>query len=407
VRHLVTCCFLLAAAGCRRFDATDRSSRRLIPVTASPTTNLVDGCPDRYDASIDYFPEKSVFHYAQQLRVSYHGNYKVVEFSPAVHTQETFRYVLVQCGTPAPAGYKSAHFIQVPARRFVLNDAAYGGAVVRLGLLERLAGVLTFLTYTTPEILARGREGLIHEVGSRGHSPIEPILAIDPDLVFLFYSAYPNANLHPKLRELGVQGVPMAGHFEPSQLGRSEWIKFLALFFNREREAENLFAPAAARYEELARRAEAVRERPEVLLGFPSGRDIWALNGGRNYMARFVWDAGGHYFWQDQQAGTLVTADYERVFDQSLPTGVWLGHYGVNRVRSQQDLIRNDPRLAFFTPIEQKNVYAGDRGIDRRGAYPFADQSVDKPDVVLADLLSALHPELMPGHRPVFLRQLP
>jgi len=40
-------------------------------------------------------------------------------------------------------------------------------------------------------------------------------------------------------------------------------------------------------------------------------------------MSQLVWDAGGHYFWQDHQAGSLVLADYERVFDESLDTPVW------------------------------------------------------------------------------------
>jgi iron complex transport system substrate-binding protein len=397
---------MAAGIGCRRYDASAREAHRIIQVSAPLAGNLDNGCPDHYDPALDYFPDKVSLRYSRQLRLTYHNNYKLVEFSPAVHTQETFRYVLVQCGTSAPVGYPDARVIEVPARRFILNDAAYGAAVVRLGLLDRMVGVSSFLGYSTPEIIARGRQGLIHEVGARGHSPIEPAIAIDPDLVFLFYSAYPNSNLHPKLWELGVQGVPMAGHFEPTQLGRSEWIKFLALFFNRERQAEELFAPAATRYEELARRAAGVRERPEVLLGYPSGRDTWMLNGGRNYMASFVWDAGGHYFWQDEQAGTLVSNDFERVYDLALDTGLWFGNYGINRVSRVRDLVRNDNRLAFFTPIERRNVFAGDRGLDKRGAYPHADQSVDKPDIVLADLIGALHPELLPGREAVFLRQL-
>jgi iron complex transport system substrate-binding protein len=409
VNRFVSCWLLITLVcltACRRFDATDRRGQPTITIGSSPATNLTGGCADRYDPNVDYFPEKVEFLYAKQLRVSYHGNYKVVDFSPTVHTQETFRYVLVQCGTPTPTGYTGAHVIEVPAGRFVLNDNSYGSVVVKLGILDRLVGVISLLAYTTPEILARGRAGLVQEVGSRSHSSLEPTLAVDPDLVFLFYSAYPNANLHPQLRELGVEGAPLAGHFEPHPLGRSEWVKFLALFFNRERRAEELFEPAAARYEDMARRAADSAQRPEVLLGFPTSRDVWTLSGGRNFMARLVWDAGGHYFWQDQEAASLVTADYERVLDEALPAGVWLGGYGVTRVGSRQKLVGNDPRLAFFTPVERDRVYAADRGMDERMAIPFADQSLDKPDVVLADIAAALHPESLPGRQPVFFRKL-
>jgi iron complex transport system substrate-binding protein len=395
----------LCAVGCRHYEAREHRRAPTVAFTGQPTSNL-DGCPDHYDPSIDYFPEKLSFHYAKQLRVTYHGNYKVVEFNPSVHTKETFRYVLVQCGTPAPAGYTGARMVQIPVQRFTLNHVEYGATVVRLGVLDRLVGVPSLLAYSTPEIVEAGRRGEVHEVGSRSHSSLEPTVAVDPDVAFLFYSAYPNANLHPQLWQLGVEGVPLASHFEPHPLGRSEWIKLFALFFNRERKAEEMFAPAAIRYEGLARRARTAPARPEVLLGVPNGRDIWALAGGRNFMAQFVWDAGGHYFWRDELAGSLVMADYERVLDESLGTAVWIGGNGVNRISTRQELIRNDPRLAFFAPMEHGDVFAGDRGIDKRRAMPYSDQSLDKPEVVLADFASALHPELLPGYQPVFLRKL-
>jgi iron complex transport system substrate-binding protein len=399
-------CLLWCAMGCRHFEAREHRRPTVITLTGQPATNLSDGCPDHYDPAVDYFPEKISFEYAQQIRVTYHRNYKVIEFNPSVHTKETFRYLLVQCGTPAPQGYDRVHTVQVPVQRFTLNHPEFGAAAVRLGLLERLVGVPSLMAYSLPEIVDAGRRGAIHEVGSRGHAALEPTVAVDPDVAFLFYSAFPNANLHPQLWQLGVEGVPLASHFEPLPLGRSEWIKFFALFFNRERQAEAMFAPAARRYEDLARLTAAAAKRPEVLLGIPSGRDIWALYGGRNFMSQLVWDAGGHYFWQDQQAGSLVLADYERVFDESLDTAVWVGGNGVNRISTRQELIRNDPRLEFFAPVEHGDVFAGDRGMDKRRAMPYSDQSLDKPDVVLADFVAALHPELVPGHKPVFLRKL-
>ena len=397
---------LLCTVACRHFDATEHRRPPTVALIGQPTTNLSGGCPDHYDPTVDYFPEKVAFQYARQLGVTYHGNYKVVDFNPSVHTKETFRYILVQCGTPAPKGYDRARMIQVPVQRFTLNHVEYGATVVRLGLLDRLAGVPSLMPFSTPEILERGRKGELHEVGSRGHSSIEPTVAVDPDVAFLFYSAYPNANLHPQLWRLGVQGVPLASHFEPHPLGRSEWIKMFALFFNLERQADAMFEPAARRYEDLARRAAATSDKPEVLLGVPNSRDIWALYGGRNFMSQLIRDAGGHYFWQDHEAGSLVLADYERVFDESLGTAVWVGGNGVNRISTRKDLIHNDPRLAFFAPVEHGDVFAGDRGMNPRHAMPYSDQSLDKPDVVLADFVSALHPDLLPAHKPVFLRKL-
>jgi iron complex transport system substrate-binding protein len=407
--RILVCLALAGTSGCSlfyRIDPSEPGSAPVAKVSGAPARNLYEQCVANFDPEIDYFPDKSTFHYARQLRVQYHKNYKVVEFHPSVNTQETFRYVLVQCGTPAPKGYSRAEIVSVPSQRFVLNTPGYGDTVQRLGIAKQLVGVLSLAAYTTPEILARGAAGLIHEVGSRSHSNLEPTIAINPDLVFLFYSAYPNANLHPKLAEMGVKGIPLADHFEPHPLGRSEWVKFFALLFNREREAESIFQPAAARYEQLRTTAATVSVRPDVLLGWPSGRDVWALMGGRNYMSNLVWDAGGRYFWTDNEAGSLVSADFEKVMDQSLETEVWLGGFGVVRVPDRKRLVQNEARLAFFTPVERGGVYASDRGLDKRGAIPFSSGNLDKPDAVLADVIAAIHPGLLPNHKSVYYRKL-
>jgi iron complex transport system substrate-binding protein len=124
-------------------------------------------------------------------------------------------------------------------------------------------------------------------------------------------------------------------------------------------------------------------------------------------MAQLIWDAGGHYFWSNQATGSLVKADYERILDEALDTGVWLGTTGVNRVTSRRAMIERDARLAFFTPVAKDGVHAGNRGMDDRHAQPYNDQSMDKPGVVLADVVSALHPELLPGYKSIFFQKLP
>lgn len=395
-----------SGAGCQftRYASLEPGGPPAVVLDEAPSRNLSAACVANFDPTVDYFPQKSTFHYSRQLHVEYHRHYKVVSFRPTVHTQETFRFALVQCGAPAPTGFAPEETVTVPAQRFLLNVPGYGDTVVRLGVIEQLAGVAYLTSFITPEIVARGDAGLIREVGNRSHSNLEPAIALDPDLVFLFYSAYPNANLHPQLAALGVQGVPLADHFEPHPLGRSEWVKFFAMFFNREAEAESIFAPAAARYEQLRDTASTVPTRPDVLLGSPSGRDVWTLMGGRNFVATLVWHAGGRYFWTDEEAGSLVSADFERVMDQSLDARAWLG--GFARIPDRQRLISSDARLAFFTPVQSGGVHASDVGIDPRGATPYASGSLDKPDVVLADIISSLHPELLPTHQPVFYRRL-
>jgi GTP cyclohydrolase I len=73
----------------------------------------------------------------------------------------------------------------------------------------------------------------------------------------------------------------------------------------------------------LNRLVDYFAKRPQVLVGWPSGRDIWNLNGARNFFARLIWDAGGEYFWHDDLSLSLVPVNFETVYDQQPPARFW------------------------------------------------------------------------------------
>lgn len=394
----------LVLASCARIGEVSDAPRSGAVLSGAPSDNLSDACVGNFDPTIDYFPAKTAVRHAAQFRVTYHKHYKLITFEPTVYTQETIQYLLVQCGAPVPTGYSNARVIQIPVRRFVLNHAGFISCVVRLGIADRLIGVNSMLGVSHPEIISRFERGLVQEVGSASHSNVEKTMALDPDVLMTFYSAYPNFNTHPKLWEVGIQAVPLADHFELTPLGRAEWIKFIAALFNRERETEEIFAPAEMRYLALKEKTRGVLERPQVLLGWSWARDIWSLSGGRNFMARMIEDAGGQYFWNDDLAWSLIQASYERVFDRQADTSVWLGRGFMPGSRSA--MIASDSRARFLSPIERDGVYSSDKKTSVHRRAPFNDQSLDQPEVVLADIIRILHPDRLPDHDPVFFRKL-
>lgn len=366
---------------------------------------MQDGCVAAYDPAIDYFPDKVEFRHSVQLAVSYHKHYKVVTFKPSVATQEEFRYALVQCGTPNPDGFPPNQVITVPAPTFATVNQSMGSTVALFGLTDRLTGISSIRAYTVPEILQRHKDGRVQELGAGTHSNIENTLAVRPDLYFTFYSAYPQYNMHPKLWEVGIKAVPFSDHTETTPLGRAEWAKYLALFFNAESRAIQHFAFVEHAYSELAKRTRDVKHRPEVMVGVSQNKDEWHLHGGRNYMAGLIYDAGGKYFWdRDDIAGSLLFASFEQIFDESAEVVMWTPP--TSSGKSLSTLIGLDGRLAHFRPVKEKNVHGWVGGGSIPWRYPSADQSLDKPHVVLADLMSVLHPDLVPDHARVYLQPL-
>lgn len=345
------------------------------------------------------------FEHSIQLQVSDHDGYRVVDFHPSVLTRETMRLVLADHGVTLPAALRAEQVIRVPVTRIVTANHAMNSTLEALEVEESVVGVNSFRGITAPKLARRAAAGLIHETGGGTHSNIEKTLALDPDIYFTFYSAYPQHNMHPKLWEAGLHAIPLSDHTEPTPLARAEWIKFVALFFHKEREANRLFEGIVERYGLVAERARTVTSRPPVLAGFPSGRDIWSAHGGRNYIASLIHDAGGEYVWKDGIHGSLVYVNFERMFDTAIDADAWMT--GGFLPPTLALLGRQNPPLAWLRPVTLGNVLNPGRGLSPLAPMPYHDQSLDKPDLVLADLMHFLHPEILPSHRPVYFERLP
>lgn len=372
----------------------------------APAANLPDRCVSDYRPGIDYFPHKTRFVRSAQLQVSYHGNWKRVTFTPAVDTRETISMVLVQCGTPHPKVGPKDVVVEVPVRSFATANPSLLGAAVMLGVEDRLRGVPNAAAVSLPSIQARVKEGEVASVYAIGHANGEQAAALGADLFFTFYSAYPDANIHPLLRRLGVDAVPQSDHTEPTPLGRAEWLKYLALFFNKEQEANLAFAVREARYRELAALTRQVRKWPLVQLGYPETRDSWSQAGGSNQLYRMVEDAGGRHAWHDNgNAGSLTFAPMEKLLDRAGNADVWIGNFAPG-APTIEDLRREQARFAWLGPIAKGQVWWFDRG--KAGfANPWSDQGMTEPHQALAEMIAILHPELLPEPpEPRFLRRL-
>lgn len=395
----------LVLSGCSPREAFDVRSRVFTSVNKAGG-NWTEGCPSSYDPSKDYFPDKTVFLYSTQLKVKYHNNYKVVNFLPTLHLRDPLQYVLYQCGTPKPNGFAGAQFIEVPVQRAVLNELAFGESIEELGVLNHLYAVNDPDAYTAPALKEAIESGQVRALGTRYGSTIELAAAADPDAVFLFYSSAPNANVHPALVAMGVHGIPMGNHFERDELGTSEWLKFMALLFNREARANELLAPRIERYKRLKTLASHAAVHPKVMMGFPQNNDTWTAVGAQNAYAQTVRDAGGTYFLENDETSLNKRMQFEAALDAANDARVWIGFYGVNRAADLKTLLKPIPQLATLGPVRHGNVFATDAHMQRNRAFPFNDQSLDHPDEVLADFVWAIHTELLPNYKPVFMREL-
>ncbi len=387
---------LLLCTACRPQPAVDEPGRE------------PGSCIDRFDPEVDYFPAKTAPRYAERFRVEYFRHYKVVTIStPWSGAESRLRYLLVQCGTPRPPGYEDAEVIEIPVPTLVTTSTTELPHVVELDLVDRLVGHDELDYVSAPAIRRRIAAGDVVEVGSDARINLELVVAADPGLVLASGLGSPEIESFAKLRELGVDVVQVPSFLEASPLGRAEWIKVTALFFNREDRAEEFFARVAERYLELAARARTVAERPTVLCGSPIG-ETWHVPGGRSFMARLLADAGARYLWADDASTGAIPLAIESVYERALEAELWLHPGGW---RSLDTIAAVDERFTRLAAFENRRVFNNDARMNTAGdqaltGNDYWETGTARPDLVLADLIKIFHPELVPEHELVFHRRL-
>jgi iron complex transport system substrate-binding protein len=386
------------------YQSIPPSSSATVVNAGTLATNVLDGRVDRYDAALDYFPDKVVFQHATQLKLEYHGHYKLITFTPNVNG-DVLRYMLVQRGTPVPdlpdLNHPLTQVFEVPLERISLTSMRYGGAADLLGVIERLSMVTGLRSITTPSILERIKAGTTLEDYST-----EMQLDRDVDAVMGYYASRGESLAMMKDRELGLNHVGMAEHLEPTLLAKSEWLKFFALFFNREKVANEKFDEIERSYNETKAQVQEklarVSYRPKVLVNYRSG-GVWQVYGGLNAFAQLIEDAGGEYLFQDlPYRHSLYDLPFEYVYDRGAEADVWIvgpdlsSQFADGTPRFDKRLKRLKAAQNFFVSYNPTK--------ERRN--PWWDQALINPHIELLDYVKAIHPELVPQHELKLLRQI-
>lgn len=375
------------------------------PVITAPTQNLTDGCiaEGQFDPNVDYFPEKAQIEYAAGLSIEYHNSYKVVTVkTPWPGANESMEYALVQCGAPKPQGFLEEQIIEVPAKTIVTMSTTYLPALDELGLLDRLVGVDDTTYVNNPTVLKMAAEGKLASIGYGSGVNVEKVLELAPSLVMTYGSGAPEYDAHPVLLQAGQKVVINAEWMDTTPLGRAEWLKFIAVFFNQEARAEALFNQIEQDYQQLTALTASVSQKPTVFTG-SAYQGTWYMPGGQSFAAAFLRDAGADYLWSDDTSTGSLPLSFEAVFEKAKEADYWLN---VGFVGALDDLKGMDARYADFAAFQKGNVWNNDARTNGSGGNDYYESAVIHPERVLADLIFIFHPDLLPNHQLMYYRQV-
>jgi iron complex transport system substrate-binding protein len=120
-------------------------------------------------------------------------------------------------------------------------------------------------------------------------------------------------------------------------------------------------------------------------------------------MARLFVDAGADYFYKDETSTSASLAlNFETVLNHFHDVDIWLNA----PTTTLEALHQMDSRHNLFRSAREGRVYAFYRRTLPDGANDFWESAVARPDLVLKDLIWAIHPHLIPDYIPTYIIQL-
>ena len=307
-----------------------------------------------------------------------------------------YRFALVRKGSKAdvPEGYKR---VEVPIERTICMTSLQLSNFTALDAHNVIRGITGTKNLFDEDIKERVKNGEIVKIGMEGDFDPELVLAANPEVIFI--SPFKRGG-YDAIKETGVTLVPHLGYKELDPLGQAEWMKFVALFIGKEKEANVVFEGIRKRYEQVRKLADGVKDRPTVFSGEMHGGNWYAV-GGRNNLAQLFRDAGADYIIKDENTGG-VNLEFEQMYAMAANADYWriLNSFPGNF--SYEALEASEPRNELFKAFKDRHVvYCNMKQT------PYYELTPVQPDVLLKDLVAIFHPELVEtDYQPKFYRLL-
>jgi len=332
----------------------------------------------------------SVF-FAKGFQIETHNNYILATVRNPWNSKLVLqRYILVPKTDCLPKNLPEGTLIRTPLARTVCYGSVQCGFLAEFGALNTLVGVCEPQYINIPFIKENIQNGKIADLGQAANPDLEKIMLIEPEA--LLTAPIENSG-YGQTAKLKIPFIECVDYMEPTLLGRAEWIRFLALFFDKKEFADSLFRETVNRYNELVRLSANAGKQPSVFTETVySG--IWYQPGGNSYIAQLFHDAGADYLWKEDMNTGSIGLTFESVLEKAEKADYWLIKYtGLNDM-TYRKLVQENPNYALFDACKKRNIY-----ICNTGKVTYYEDLPIHPDLILKDMIRIFHPEVLPDYQ--------
>ncbi len=290
--------------------------------------------------------------------------------------------------------------ILVPITSLASSSVTHLEFLSLLDELESLKAVCNAPLVYNEKLREKIKNEEIIDLGDAFQINIEKTMKLHPNALMM--SSYNNKDANAeRLTQAGIPIVYNNEWMETSLLGRAEWIKFVAAFYDKSSQADSIFNQIENNYLEAASLISQTNTKPKVLWG-SNYRGTWYMPGGNSFMSQLLKDAGADYLYFDDESTGSLPLNFETVLKNFADTDIWLNC----NFDTYDELLQEDPKHKLFAPVNSNEVYNFRKRILPTTANDFWESAIARPDLLLKDLIAILYPDLLPDYELIYSEKL-
>lgn len=362
-------------------------------------------CKDRESHSSVPKDEKGTdipIEYAKGFSLEKFDHYFLLKVnSPWPKAEQNFTYLLAEKDASLPEDLQFDAKVQIPVKKMVVTSTTHIPALEALneeGTLKAFPGLDFISSPRTRRLIDSGK---VKELGKNEALNTEVLIDLQPDVVVGFAIDGNNKSFET-VQKTGIPVVYNGDWTETSPLGKAEWIKFFGAFYNKIDEATEVFNQIDSTYKESRELAKTAAEIPTVISG-SMYKDQWYMPYGNSWQAKFIKDANAQYLYADTEGNGSMALSFESVLDKAQDADFWIS---AGQFSSYSQLLKESEHYRQFKAVEEKKVYSVSVTKGETGGTLYFELGPLRPDLVLKDLISIFHPELLPDYKQTFFKAL-
>ena len=325
--------------------------------------------------------------YTHWFHIYYYKNYKKINIlNPWKKGKIYHTYYLVNDSNYLRNNTDTSTYIMNNIEKVACLSADQIGAFIALGLQSKIAAVSQQKYIYNKNIFSAIKQGRIIEVGDYQTFNTERCLSANLDALFTTGWGQSQQNF----QFLSKNNLPVIYYLawqENNPLGRAEWIKFIAAFFDKEAEAKEYFSSIEKKYLQLTNDVKARITKKKSVFNGNIINGTWYVAGGESYLAQLLKDAQANYLFSDNKKAGSIPLNFEAVYLRAAKADFWL---------PSSTIENKDNRYQNFKAYQKHHIYIYNHRTNQSGANDYWESGSIHPEKILKDLITIFYPNLFP-----------